>query len=130
MFCICTYTVVIHSAPLIDSLWYGCNVFLDDSSRIPLIPLMQQSSSAAPRDIPPELEDELFSRNRYFFGDGFEGIRNALVIVVGLGGVGSHAAHMLVSRGGRFPLHITLCKYLCFEVCVIFCMKPLLENTG
>lgn len=49
------------------------------------------------RDIPPELEDELFSRNRFFFEEGFEDIRNALVIVVGLGGVGSHAAHMLVS---------------------------------
>ena len=57
----------------------------------------QKSSPSPPRDIPPELEDELFSRNRFFFEDGFEGIRSALVIVVGLGGVGSHAAHMLVS---------------------------------
>eukprot|EP00904_Undaria_pinnatifida_P007541 jgi/Undpi1/3917/HiC_scaffold_16.g07285.m1 len=51
------------------------------------------------RDIPPELEDELFSRNRFFFQEGFENIRDALVIVVGLGGVGSHAAHMLVRSG-------------------------------
>lgn len=50
-----------------------------------------------PRGIPPELEEELFSRNRFFFEEGFEAIRDALVIVVGLGGVGSHAAHMLVS---------------------------------
>ncbi|CAM9575002.1 unnamed protein product, partial [Laminaria digitata] len=51
------------------------------------------------RDIPPELEEELFSRNRFFFQEGFENIRDALVIVVGLGGVGSHAAHMLVRSG-------------------------------
>lgn len=55
-----------------------------------------QASSVA-REIPPEVEDELFSRNRFFFEEGFQGIRDALVIVVGLGGVGSHAAHMLVS---------------------------------
>lgn len=57
---------------------------------------MPQASSLH-RDIPPELEDELFSRNRFFFQEGFQNIRDALVIVVGLGGVGSHAAHMLVS---------------------------------
>lgn len=56
-----------------------------------------RQASAAPREIPPELEEELFSRNRFFFEEGFEAIRGALVIVVGLGGVGSHAAHMLVS---------------------------------
>ncbi|CAN0305393.1 unnamed protein product, partial [Ectocarpus sp. 4 AP-2014] len=49
--------------------------------------------------IPPELEEELFSRNRFFFEEGFDAIRGALVIVVGLGGVGSHAAHMLVRSG-------------------------------
>lgn len=54
-------------------------------------------AAAVPREIPPELEDELFSRNRFFFEEGFGAIRDALVIVVGLGGVGSHAAHMLVS---------------------------------
>lgn len=54
-------------------------------------------ATATPAEIPPELEEELFSRNRFFFEQGFDAIRDALVIVVGLGGVGSHAAHMLVS---------------------------------
>ncbi|CAN0387191.1 unnamed protein product, partial [Hapterophycus canaliculatus] len=54
---------------------------------------------AVPCEIPPELEEELFSRNRFFFEDGFDDIRESLVIVVGLGGVGSHAAHMLARSG-------------------------------
>ncbi|CAM9466258.1 unnamed protein product, partial [Ectocarpus fasciculatus] len=59
----------------------------------------QAAPPVVPREIPPELEEELFSRNRFFFEDGFDAIRGALVIVVGLGGVGSHAAHMLVRSG-------------------------------
>lgn len=49
--------------------------------------------------MPPELEHELFSRVASFFGEeeGFAQLRGAFVVVVGLGGVGSHAAHMLVS---------------------------------
>eukprot|EP00903_Cladosiphon_okamuranus_P013344 g12437.t1 len=54
---------------------------------------------AVPHEFPPELEEELFSRNRFFFEEGFDAIRDALVIVVGLGGVGSHAAHMLARSG-------------------------------
>ena len=43
---------------------------------------------------------EQLSRNRQFFGDkGQDLIENAFVIVVGLGGVGSHAAHMLARAG-------------------------------
>ncbi|CBJ33328.1 conserved unknown protein [Ectocarpus siliculosus] len=58
-----------------------------------------EATPTVPREIPPELEEELFSRNRFFFKEGFDAIRGALVIVVGLGGVGSHAAHMLVRSG-------------------------------
>lgn len=113
--------MVIHGALLIDSLWYSCNVSLDGSFPILLTPLVQQLSSAAPRDIPPELEDELFSRNKYFFGDGFEDIKNALVIVVGLGGVGSHAAHMLVSQGGGPSICCCLQVPLC---CTVYETSP------
>jgi hypothetical protein len=49
---------------------------------------------------PPEIEDEVWSRNKTFFGDdGFAAIRGSFVVVVGLGGVGSHAAHMLARSG-------------------------------
>jgi len=48
------------------------------------------------------IENELFSRNAAFFGvDGQSKIRGAFVIVVGLGGVGSHCAHMLARSGVR-----------------------------
>ncbi|CAM9529955.1 unnamed protein product [Discosporangium mesarthrocarpum] len=53
------------------------------------------------RSIPSELEEELFSRNRFFFKDGFDRIKDSFVVVVGLGGVGSHAAHMLARSGVR-----------------------------
>jgi tRNA A37 threonylcarbamoyladenosine dehydratase len=45
---------------------------------------------------------EQLSRNTQFFGDkGQNLIQNSFVIVVGLGGVGSHVAHMLARAGVR-----------------------------
>uniref|UniRef100_A0AAV1T6M1 THIF-type NAD/FAD binding fold domain-containing protein n=1 Tax=Peronospora matthiolae TaxID=2874970 RepID=A0AAV1T6M1_9STRA len=47
-----------------------------------------------------ELLAEQMSRVASFFGsEGFDNIKNAFVVVVGLGGVGSHAAHMLARSG-------------------------------
>lgn len=47
-----------------------------------------------------ELIKEQLSRNNAFFGpERLSKIRNSFVIVVGLGGVGSHAAMMLVRSG-------------------------------
>ena len=55
------------------------------------------------RDIhiyPQEFRDEIYSRIVTFFGDeNFIKVSNAFVIIVGLGGVGSHAANMLVRSG-------------------------------
>jgi tRNA threonylcarbamoyladenosine dehydratase len=49
---------------------------------------------------PPELRQEQLSRHVLYFGDtGMTQIQQARICVVGLGGVGSHAAHML-ARGG------------------------------
>ncbi|KAJ1549906.1 hypothetical protein HK096_009787, partial [Nowakowskiella sp. JEL0078] len=43
---------------------------------------------------------EQLARNYAFLGDdGVQKVRNSFVIVVGLGGVGSHAAHMLLRSG-------------------------------
>jgi tRNA A37 threonylcarbamoyladenosine dehydratase len=49
---------------------------------------------------------EQFSRNRLYFGEaGQARLQGAFVVVVGLGGVGSHAAHMLARAGvGRLRL--------------------------
>ena len=53
------------------------------------------------RYLPENIEEELFSRVISFFGDknDFQKIQNSFIIVVGLGGVGSHAAHMLARSG-------------------------------
>lgn len=56
--------------------------------------------SNASASLPPDIEDEVFSRNKSFFGEeGFQEIKKSFVVVVGLGGVGSHAAHMLARSG-------------------------------
>ncbi len=47
-----------------------------------------------------EIKKEQFSRNIAFFGsDGQEKVHGSFVVVIGLGGVGSHAAHMLARSG-------------------------------
>jgi len=57
-------------------------------------------------EYPSEIKSELSSRVRTFFGDkGFSKLENSFIVVVGLGGVGSHCANMLVRSGvGRIRL--------------------------
>jgi tRNA A37 threonylcarbamoyladenosine dehydratase len=53
--------------------------------------------------IPPEIRSEQLSRNELYFGhDGMKQIEGASILVVGLGGVGSHTAHMLARAGAGF----------------------------
>jgi len=53
--------------------------------------------------LPPEIRSEQLSRNMLYFGsNGMQSITNASVLVVGLGGVGSHAAHMLARSGVKY----------------------------
>lgn len=50
--------------------------------------------------IPDELREEQLSRHALYFGDeGMKRLGDAKIVVVGLGGVGSHAAHMLARSG-------------------------------
>ena len=63
---------------------------------------LRSISDAAPTQSPPEIFKEQFARNEAFFGsDGQKKVHGAFVVVVGLGGVGSHAAHMLARSGVR-----------------------------
>ena len=58
------------------------------------------SSNQARASLPPEIREEQLSRNGLYFGEeGMRGISSALVAVIGLGGVGSHCAHMLARSG-------------------------------
>ena len=51
-------------------------------------------------EYPNEIRNEIYSRINSFFGEeNFTKIQNSFVIVVGIGGVGSHAANMLVRSG-------------------------------
>jgi len=53
--------------------------------------------------ITEEIRTEQLSRNTLYFGEnGMEYITQASVLVVGLGGVGSHACHMLARGGIRY----------------------------
>lgn len=50
--------------------------------------------------IPPDMRSEQLSRNELFFGpEGLESIKNSRILILGLGGVGSHAANMLARAG-------------------------------
>lgn len=53
-----------------------------------------------------EIHQQQFIRNRSFFGNESQNvIENSYVTIVGLGGVGSHTAHMLARSGvGKFKL--------------------------
>jgi tRNA A37 threonylcarbamoyladenosine dehydratase len=57
-------------------------------------------SSRSKRGLPAELRDEQLSRHTLYFGEkGMMKLKSAKVVVVGLGGVGSHTAHMLARAG-------------------------------
>jgi tRNA A37 threonylcarbamoyladenosine dehydratase len=60
------------------------------------------TSSSAPqeRTLPAEVREEQLSRHALYFGaDGMVALQNAKICVIGLGGVGSHTAHMLARSG-------------------------------
>jgi hypothetical protein len=63
-------------------------------------------ASAVARFAEDEILAEQFTRNVQFFGaEGQAAVAAAFVVVVGLGGVGSHAAHLLLRSGvGRLRL--------------------------
>ena len=57
-------------------------------------------SNKAQASLPSEIRDEQLSRNALYFGEeGMKDISSARVAVIGLGGVGSHCAHMLARSG-------------------------------
>ena len=68
-------------------------------------PVVKQQPRSAPKahlptSLPADFRAEQISRHTLYFGDdGMESLRQARICVVGLGGVGSHTAHML-ARGG------------------------------
>jgi tRNA threonylcarbamoyladenosine dehydratase len=72
----------------------------DDSRGAAIVAHVKVDEISNGLQYPSEIKDELFSRVRTFFGDKeYANLANSFVIVVGLGGVGSHAANMLVRSG-------------------------------
>lgn len=61
---------------------------------------VKKKNAGAANEYPKEIKEELTSRVKLFFGEeGLKKLENSFVIVVGLGGVGSHCANMLVRSG-------------------------------
>lgn len=68
------------------------------------VPITSVKDATFPKEtsFPLDLKSELLSRAISFFGEEkFRNVEKSFVIVVGLGGVGSHAANMLVRTGVR-----------------------------
>ncbi|KAG7338149.1 UBA/THIF-type NAD/FAD binding protein [Nitzschia inconspicua] len=66
----------------------------------------KRNSACLPTNVPTELRNEQLSRHTLYFGeDGMKSLQNAKVCIVGVGGVGSHAACML-ARGGVTHLRL------------------------
>lgn len=55
------------------------------------------------KSLPPAIRSEQLSRNHLYFGqEGLSAITHSNVCVVGLGGVGSHCAHLLARSGVKY----------------------------
>jgi len=76
--------------------------------------LAKSSGDGSPSyTLPAEIREEQLSRHTLYFGkEGMERLRNAKIVVVGVGGVGSHVAHM-VSR-----VHVKWTRMLWESLCV------------
>ena len=63
-------------------------------------PSAKTSTDLSQQILPDEFREEQLSRNILYFGeDGMRKVSQSSVVVVGVGGVGSHAAHMLARAG-------------------------------
>lgn len=63
-------------------------------------PKQTKSNVSQDISIPPDMRCEQLSRNELFFGpEGLESIKNSCILIVGVGGVGSHAVNMLARAG-------------------------------
>ncbi len=62
------------------------------------------TQSSSQTIMPDEIRSEMLSRNSLYFesSNGMPDITNSCVLVVGLGGVGSHTAHMLARSGVKY----------------------------
>ncbi|KAL7443722.1 hypothetical protein ACHAXM_009133 [Skeletonema potamos] len=64
----------------------------------------QNTAAQSAQTMPDEIRSEMLSRNSLYFAssNGMPDITNSCVLVVGLGGVGSHTAHMLARSGVKY----------------------------
>jgi tRNA A37 threonylcarbamoyladenosine dehydratase len=62
------------------------------------------AAAQSTQTMPDEIRSEMLSRNSLYFAssNGMPDITNSCVLVVGLGGVGSHTAHMLARSGVKY----------------------------
>lgn len=82
----------------------------DSCSSVGLMAQTQVSMRQQQQHLPSEIRAEMLSRNSLYFSSsndnksngGMDRITNASILIVGLGGVGSHTAHMLARAGVKY----------------------------
>jgi tRNA threonylcarbamoyladenosine dehydratase len=58
------------------------------------------NGSRRPTYLPADIRDEQLSRHTLYFGtEGMERLKQSMICIVGVGGVGSHTAHMIARSG-------------------------------
>ena len=80
------------------------NKKLIDGSQTTQIKAQNNATQSTTQTMPDEIRSEMLSRNSLYFAssNGMPNIENSCVLVVGLGGVGSHTAHMLARSGVKY----------------------------
>ena len=85
------------STATLVGVWLASKVLWDDKKNANNTGVKSKKSTAM--DLPAEIREEQLSRHTLYFGEqGMARLKDSSIVVVGVGGVGSHIAHMVCTE--------------------------------